>query len=262
MKTSEYIKRHINYFSIKTRISMQTNKEYKADFYSMMAFDIFHMVTMMIFFSVIMTLTSDFLNWNLTDFFLFFMFNLLMWKILWIHNLRGFEKNLLKGELNTSILRPLNIYYQESSRHINYQNMISGFIMLLIIIYVTIVNNYSNPVSGILFFFFGCIYFMVFFNFFKSFCFFMKSNDFETIIFKTNSVVRQFTPKAFSNLSTSSIFYSMPATVSSYFAIEILKGNYNELFFYMPTITIILIAMLLSIYIMWFIGLKKYEAFG
>lgn len=257
------IRRHLDYFFTKIFLSIQKMKEYKADFYSMMFFDIILLISYIIAYTVIGNLISPFLNWKIGDFFLLFCFSLLAWKILWIHNLRGFSSRLLKGELNIAMVKPINVYFNIATEQINFQNIISGFgLFLLAVIYIIYDQSYENFLLAFFIFIFGSVYLVVIFNFIQSFSFFIKRNEFiYNIVFDTEGLINKYTPKTFEGTSISYLFYLFPASIG-FFLIEALNGRIKQFLFYFPYLLFSFFVLILGTYILWHYGLKKYEAFG
>ncbi len=255
-------RRYVDFFVERMIISKKTNKEYKADFWSMMTFDIVHLLTMMIFYGAVAQLTSSFLGWNRVDFFLFFCINLLMWKNLWLHNLRNFSSRLLRGALNYALMRPLNPYFSMSTRYINWQNFISSIGLLAIVAYVVLINDYSDYFFAFLIFIFGSLYFMAFYNFMSSFEFFFKKFELFEILMKVNSSVRQFTPKAFDTLSFKYVFYMVPTGVCTFSVIYILNGHLDEVLVYIPYALGLFLFFILGIVVNWHYGIKNYEGYN
>lgn len=253
---------HINYFLEICKLSLKTSKEYKTNFYMMVLFDIVILFVHMLVLTIIHNTVPEVLTWNTTDLFLFFTISLLLWKNLWLHNLRNFDHTLLSGLLNTYRTKPLNTYFQTSCKNINGQNLISSIIIYIIVFYVLTSQNYSNLLLGTLLHLFGTIYFFIFFNVIQSFYFYMKRNDIGNIIFRSQGTAQSFTPKIFENMKFGEIIFFLPISIGSYFTIEIFKGNYQHLLALLPYIIavfFILIGLLITI---WKFGLKKYEAYG
>ncbi|MCA9459381.1 MAG: ABC-2 family transporter protein [Nanoarchaeota archaeon] len=262
IKTSQ-IKKHWIFFLAKIKLSFKTGKEYKANFWSMIIFDITILLSYMILFSMINQLSSDYLDWEYKDFLILFFLNLLMWKFLWLHNLRNFGVRLLRGELNISRTKPINTYFMTTSNYINSQNIISGLFLFLIILFSMFYFNYSNQFLTLILILFSFLYFVVFFNFFNSIYFFMKSGHFFTeLFFRANSVVKIFSPKVFDKLSIFWIFYLLPTTINGFFVIEMLNGRIGDFLFFLPFILISFVIFIFGIYLMWHYGLKNYEGYG
>jgi hypothetical protein len=81
-------------------------------------------------------------------------------------------------------------------------------------------------------------------------------------IFEVDKIGRQFTPKLFENYFTLNIFYLLPSGIGGYVLVEILNGNLEIIYENILFIFISIFFLILGIYVMWKIGLKKYEAFG
>ncbi|MCA9460101.1 MAG: hypothetical protein KC550_06145 [Nanoarchaeota archaeon] len=258
-----HFKNNFVFIMAKIELAFKATKEYKANFWSMLLFDFVILFSYMVLFVIIDKISSDYLFWDYMDFILLFCLNLLMWKFLWLHNLRNFGFRLLSGELNVFRTKPVNTYLMATSNYINGQNIISGLVLFFIIVLSMFYYNYLNHYKALILIIFSFFYFMAFFNFFNSIYFFMKSGHFFTeILFRANSMVKIFSPRVFDKLSISSLFYLLPTTINGFFVIEILKGNTNLFLTFLPYLLISFFIFIFGIYILWHYGLKKYEAFG
>jgi uncharacterized protein YybS (DUF2232 family) len=100
-------------------------------------------------------------------------------------------------------------------------------------------------------------------NFLDSFAFFMKGIEiFKEIPYKFNGTIKRYTPKLFENLSFYELVVIMPVTVHAFFIVEIFNGRVEMLINYIFLIIFIFFMYIFGIYLLWYYGLKKYEAFG
>lgn len=262
-KKQNKVSKHLNIFYEKIILGLKATKEYKTNFWMMNTFDVFLFLARMTFFSSFGILIYDIVGWQTSDFFLYLCFDLLSWKMLWLINLRDFAKRLLSGELNTYLIRPANSFFLSSIRFINGNNIISSFYLFAIAIGVLMYYKYTFTPLAFIFMIFSWIYFMTYQTFFASFAFFMKKSE---LLLKPievlESTVSKYTPKLFESSPASTIIYLLPAAVQGFLMVEIIKGNIALLKSVIPILASSFIILILGTYILWKIGLKKYEAFG
>ena len=201
------LKKYLDIYKERIIISLKESNEYKINFYLMNLFDIFHLITHLLLFYILISQFTEIFDWNLTDFAIYWFLNLISWKVLWLHNLRNFNLTLLKGDLNKDILRPVNTYFLSSIENIFGQNLISLIYVIPIIVFLILKNGYSFTFLNIIYIIFSWFYFMIMFNVINSTAFFMKKNMFiKEIFFRTESTINRFTPKTFETFPIKSIF--------------------------------------------------------
>ena len=268
-KISKFRKRNIfqkysEVFLTKCLIAMKENKEYKAQFWSVLLFDIILVFVILLFFEFYGKLVFEILNWSLLDFFILFCFQLLAGKFYWMHNLRFLSQRILQGELNLYLVRPINTFFLTSIKFISGSNIITGVILLIITIFSVFIGNYQNMIYSFIILILGSIYFLIFIDFLYSFAFFIKDSKFLVEIFnhELNMNIQHYTPKLFERTSFKWIAFLLPSAIYGFFAVEALKNEFTLLLFFLPYIIISFFIMFFGIIVMWHYGLKKYEAFG
>ena len=258
-------KNHFNFFIEKNIISKQASKEYKINFYFMLLFDIILFFTTTTFFYVMLPFINLVLDWTIYDLILVYWLELLTWKILWSHNLRGWNNRLLNGELNNYITKPINPYFGATSQLMSWPNTLTGFFILFGSLFFMFTHqNYIYPFFGFLVFLFGVFMFILYFNFFYSLNFFIKdtNNYIYNLSRMPEGIVFDYTPKFFESYKFGFFFFLVPSAIIGFFTIEVLRGNFDYFnIFYLPILCLFFL-LILGTYLLWKFGLKKYEAFG
>lgn len=259
-----FFEKYSEVFFTKCKLALKENKEYKAQFWSVVLFDLILVCVILIFYTIYGNLINSILNWNLIDFFLLFCFQLLAGKFFWMHNLRFFSQRLLQGELNLYLVRPINSFFISSIKFISGSNILTGIVLFVITIGTIFTNSYENILLSILIWFLGSIYYLIFVDFLYSFGFFIKESNFLVDLFnyELNFAIESYTPKMFENSLFKYIAFLLPSAIYGFFAVEALKGRFDLLMYFLPYILISFFIMLFGVILMWHYGLKKYEAFG
>lgn len=258
------ILKHVEIFFIKCIISLKENKEYKTQLWFVILFDTILFFMMMIFYIVYGNLVFEFLEWSSYDFMVFFLIQLLTAKVLWLHFLRYFSTRLVRGDLNQVLVKPVNSYFFTNTLQINGANIVTGIVLFFIIVFFLIFGHYNNILLASLIWLIGTIFYIVYYNFFASLAFFMKSSDYilDMANSKLNFVVEEYTPKLFLNSGFRWIAFLLPGSFYGFFTIEALKGRFDLLFKFLPFILLFWTVLTLFLVIAWKIGLKRYEAYG
>ncbi|MDA3856571.1 MAG: hypothetical protein PF569_10030 [Candidatus Woesearchaeota archaeon] len=254
--------KYLEIYHIKIVLALKRSKEYKINFWMMTFFDLTLLLTTLLFFYTLKGFIGEVINWNMFDFFVYFTLDLISWKVLWQHNLRDFPNRLLQGELNDTLMRPVNIYFMSSIKLVSGNNLVSSIFMISYLIPIMIMF-YTNFYLAWLVIIFSWFYFMAFANFLDSFSFFFKRVEMLIDVpYRLNSVTKRFTPKLFENFSLFGVIYLMPAAVHAFFIIEIMKGNSQIFFDFFNLIFGSFIFFIFGTFVLWHYGLKKYEALG
>lgn len=259
------LKKYIDIYKEQILIRVKVFLEYKINFWMMNFFDIISLSTYILFYSTLMTLIGDLIQFTITEFILFWFLHLLAWKMLWIHNLREFNYRLLKGEINDHLVRPVNTYFLSSIKLFSGNNFISLFYVIPIVIGLIFYNNYELKyiILGLGLLIFSWFYFIISFNFIESTAFFIKQNSFIRNPFHNiDSTLFKYTPKTFENSSFKDIVYLFPVSVQTFLVIYTLKGNTDLLFHYFPYIFLSFVILVFGTIKIWELGLKKYEGFN
>lgn len=256
------IRRNISFVIARFKLAFKENSEYKVNLYSAIAINMMMIFVALLFFSVYINFSGVILNWNYTDFILYSFIVLAGSKTYHIFAIKHFKTQLLRGHLNNGLIRPVNVYIFHSLFYLMGPVLIIFPFLILVIATMIIYYSYVNVILFVLFFLFTLIYCSFFYSFFSSLAFFIKENDFlVTLSINTNHTVEIYTPKMFQTLSTIFI-YLFPSALFGYVSIEILKGTTDLLFSLVPYILASFLFLTISIYFIWKIGLKKYEAFN
>ena len=259
-----FFQKYSEVFFTKCKIALKENKEYKAQFWSVVLFDLILVFVILLFFEFYGKLVFEILNWSIFDFFLLFCFQLLAGKFYWMHNLRFLSQRILQGELNLYLIRPVNTFFLTSIKFISGSNIITGVILLIVTIFAIFIGNYQNIILAVIILVLGSIYFVIFIDFLYSFAFFIKESMFLVQIFnhQLNMNIQHFTPKLFEMSIFKWVAFLLPSAIYGFFAVQALKNEFTLLLFFLPYLLISFFIMLFGVILMWHYGLKKYEAFG
>lgn len=253
-----------NFFEIfkeRMRQGLKENKEYKANFYSILFFDIALLFVFMLFFQIYSSMIGSDLNWTSFDFVVYYLTLFFGSKIKWFFSLQFLREHLIAGDLNMHLTKPLNIFLFENMRMISGVNIIFIPLALILFIISVLYGNYNHLFFAITLLLIGSIFEVIFINFIESTSFFIKDNRFLSDMgYRLIYTNEKYTPKAFEKLTN--IFYFLSTSIYGYFVIEILNSRFDQFFYFLPYIILIYFCFSILTYFMWKIGLKKYEAFG
>jgi ABC-type uncharacterized transport system permease subunit len=240
---------------------MKANKEYKVNFYSILFFDIILLGTYLLFYQIYSKFVGEIIGWNSYDFILYYFALYFGSKGKWLFSLQYFTQRLLRGDLNTILTKPVNPFLFENLKIVNGPTLILMPISFLLFLIVAIKGNYSNIFLGSLILIFGTILEIIMINFLESLAFFIKNNRFLLeMFFHTIYINEEYTPKVFEKISN--LFYLLTTSIYGYFVVEILKSKFNLFIKFIPLILIFYSIIVFLTFIIWKIGLKKYEAYS
>jgi ABC-type uncharacterized transport system permease subunit len=255
------IQKYFDFIKERIKIGLKEAFEYKLNTWSAILMNTVYVGVMMIFFLTLSPLLENVLSWKIKDYFLYLIIGLVMSKFLILFSLKQLAKNILLGAFNTVLVKPINPFLFFSTQFGGAVFVTLGIFFFLMIAFILLF--YKISLTFIIYFIFSIFYISLFSSFFSSTAFFMKENSmFINIPRKLNNRVREFTPKSFETYSFGSLLYLFPSAATGFILVEFLKGNFE----YIPIILKIIfpsfLIMVMGIYLMWKIGLKKYEAFG
>ena len=242
---------------------LKENKEYKINFWSLILFDIALIISYMTFYLIYSNLVSDLIGWENFDFLFYFILLGIISKIKHIFGNKYLVSDIRSGDLNNYLTKPVNIYF--FSNIIKTVNGLSFTILIFIFLIIPFLFFYDFTFNTFLLFIFvllfSCIFEFVFSNFLFSFSFLTKSDFIWQLIQKIRNDVEIPTPKIFDNKFEFNFFMLIPSLIGSFWLVEILKGNFYVLNYFIYAV-ILLLLFCLGTYINWKIGLKNYEAFS
>jgi len=255
----------LEFIKMRIILGLKENKEYKANLFSIFLTDIMYLITSIFFYLILQDLIGDeILNWSAFDFMLYGFLVYLSFKFIRMLSFSSLPRFLILGKLNVILTKPITPFLFLSTQGFRGFRFVSISYLFLIILSLIFYNNYSNIFLGILVYFYGLFYLIVLYNFLYSLSFVTKSISWIFNIYTPITMMtRNYTPKLFTNFSWNLFFNLQPIAICGYYTIEVLKGNFlffsNNYFLYS---LIILFILIFFIYLLWKIGLKKYEAFG
>lgn len=243
--------------------AFKENSEYKINLWSAIGINIVTLIIGFIFFDVYSNvLGNDILDWNIKDFFIYMLITLAGSKSFHIFSLKRFNISLVTGKLNVALIRPINPFIYMSVSELRGPVLIVFPMLLLSIFLALFFYDYANVFFFFLFFVFGFFYFSMYNNIFQLLAFFMMNNIYYIdLASQTNGISRQYIPKTFDGFSFN-FFYFLPSSIFGYFNILILKDNILDVLVFIPYLIGSFVLMLLISFLLWKIGMSKYEAFG
>lgn len=102
---------YLNIFKERIKIALKENKEYKAQLYGLLFFDLVLFLVYSLFYYVYGGFVNDILNWSKFDFLMFLILIQIASKFRWAFSLTNFTTFLIKGNLNNYLTKPLNPFY-------------------------------------------------------------------------------------------------------------------------------------------------------
>lgn len=253
-------------YKLQFLLALKQLKEYKADFYMGLLTYTVTTLSYFVFYIVFQELSAEILNWTYYDFMLFFfigMLTSLALRFFWVRPLVNIVKH---GNLNTVLSKPVKPYFFIIIADLRGSFIPFTFIFLLIVISMSFFeSSYSNHFLASLILIIGFIVQILFLNIIFSLAFFTKglvNYLFKLYYQNLNTLIEAYTPKFFESSKFVHIIYLFPVSFIDYFFIEILKGNTETMFFYLPYFLLFGLICLIILIIQWKVGLKKYEAFG
>ncbi len=253
----------IKYFDVLVEIfsvALKQNKEYKANLWSALLINLVYILVMISFYLAFFPLISSISNWNEVDYLMFIFILLLLGKFVIVFSVKRLNRDLLEGKLNIVLSKPINPFFYFSTRFNGAVLVVSSLVFLSFLF--LLFYFYQFNFIFLFYFIFSAIYQIIFVTFFISTAFFIKNNFFLVdISSKINNRIKEFTPNSFRDNLFLKFIYIFPSALGSFILVNILKGNY--LFFkYFEVILSSFIFFILGTYLLWYYGLKKYEAYG
>jgi ABC-2 type transport system permease protein len=259
------LRRHIEYCRGILYQELRRDIEYKAQLYSHLI-TMFFVVTTVIF--LVLTLNSHFsehMPFSSQKEILFFIFSAffshsLLGAIGWSKQL---SRDLLRGDLNLILIRPVSPILFHFFFRTRTRRLVSAFIFLCFLIWTAFPLRVEFLLS-LLLILLGSLFYLFFYVSIDSLSFFIKqTNQYKDTL---NLIVRQAEnfPMIFTNTKLSVFLASLPIYYYSYLNVQIYFGKVT-FFDVIPNIIILIlliIGFLLIYIILWYYGLKKYEAYG
>jgi hypothetical protein len=172
---------------------------------------------------------------------------------------------LVSGKLNTILTRPVSSYYFLSIS--NLRGSVIPFTIaysILTILLVILNKEYSHYILAFFSVTIGFLVQVQLLNMIFSMSFFIKESGFLFKLYyhNLNLAVETYTPKFFEKTSFSFVMNMFPVAFICYFFVEILNGRTQDFWYYLPFFVLFGISCCIIIKILWYYGLRKYEAFG
>lgn len=245
------------------RIQFKSLLEYKANLYAVLFFDTIVTIVFGFFFFIFGEFVFEILGWVERDFIFYFILLLVAAKCKWFFSLMNFSQRLLLGELNLVLTKPVNSFFFECMR-----NMTGATVVTIPLAFICFLGccfyfkvSWFLVLSSILVLMLGVIFEIIWVNFFESFAFFVKRNEFLVFLyFRLIFFNEKYTPKIMESVSKWS--YLLSTSIYGYFVIEILNDRFDVFFNFLPWIFGVGVVVGFLTYFMWVIGLKRYEAYG
>jgi len=255
--------KNFNIFVERVRISLVQLKEYKANFYSVLFFDLVLSFVFVFFMFVFGDLIFDILGWEKIDLVIYYVALLCGAKIKWLFSLMFFSNRIITGDFNLVLTKPVNSFFFENLRNMTGATIITIPLMFCIFLGLSLVYgfNYFFIFLSSLILFFGVFCEVCMINFIESLAFFIKKNQFlREFLFKIIFANETYTPRILENLSRG--FYLFSTSIYGFFVVEGLNGNFSLFILFLPWICLIYFGFIVGTYFLWKFGLVRYEAFG
>ncbi len=258
--------KYFEYFYEKLIISIKSFLEYKSDFYAIFLKEIFTFGITIIFYLVYIDLVGDFiLNWDVYDLIFFYILTKFSLRLNNIFYFSNFSKELLKGNLNIHLFKPISTYFVYLTNNFKQGKVVVLFIYLIILVIVLFLYTLENYFLSFLFWIIGFMGSLFFSNTIEILGFFIKDSSSIKLMSKSvEEISQRFTYAAFENhiYFAKIIFVFLPQGVVCYLTYQILLGNLTYFYNYiLVLISYLFILGVINLFI-WRQGLKKYEAFG
>ncbi|MBN2838000.1 MAG: hypothetical protein JXM74_04525, partial [Fusobacteriaceae bacterium] len=173
MEIINILKKYFTIFFTKYIMCLKENKEYKVNLYSALMFDFVTLFVFYLFLSVFIgSLAGDILvGWRKYDYILYYFLLLHAGKGVRFFFLQGFSRNLLNGVMNIYLSKPVNPYFFSAIQTYRGANALTYPLLLMIIICMIFMFDYTNYILGFFMMFFGLVYYITFYNLFASLAF-------------------------------------------------------------------------------------------
>lgn len=256
-------KKHLNLILIKFKLAFKTDLEYKINIWMMLFETTVLILIYSLFYSTYNSFTKEIIPWTQTDFILLLFLLITAGQIMWSFSITKFQNYLLNGQLNKSLIRPINPYIDTINMNTRGATMIIFPILASITLIIILTNNYSNHILALINFIIGTIFYIIFFSCIYSLTFFLKTgNTIAETIRRVGYTSDEFTPKIFETTIFRNFFYLLPSSIAGYFTIEILNNRIELISKFQPIIFLIIIIFIIILYLLWHFGLKKYEGYN
>lgn len=261
--------KYLNYFYEYTLREFKYLKEYKTNLFLAILTNAAYTFTFALLYVVFANEFFEIFNWGYKEF-LFFNFNAGFFSVFagsfWFGS--NLKRKLLNGELNIYLTKPMPIFWQyffhTSFLFIAVSSLFHFLGIMLFFIFDIIEFNFLNFLIVFIFSFMSSFFYVLVYRMFDSISFFIKDNKvFFDNYHAISSIFSNYSAHIYTNfLKYVSLFFAV-AYFGSY-ATQFYFGNidlYQLLLLFLNLLLLSLI-LILVIYLLWYYGLKKYEAFG
>lgn len=264
------LKRNMEYIKEMLIIKFKTLIEYKTNLVMAFINNLFRIFTQSIFLFVIAINFNDFINWSFKEYLFFIIISNLIYRYFGLLFFTTILKRyLISGNLNISLIRPINSFLQYLLRFIPIQAIFPATIYLIaLIIYLVYYFEYSIIINFFMlipFLFIGGIFSILIIRYLESFAFFIKESSFLLKSYNSTSTIFQIHPaKIFDGSKIKFISLMIPNVYFGFYATQFLFGHITNIYLMVLFLSLIIFNILFGfgIFINWHYGLKKYEAFG
>lgn len=250
-------------------IKFKALNEYKINLYFAFLHNLAWISIQIIFLTIIYNDFNDFLGWTFKEYVFFVLFLNSIYRFFgaFFFDVR-LNVQLLQGEINSKLLRPINVFLQYLISVIQIQATVVSFVyMTLFFIYILFFWSELDLFRLLLAIPFGIL--GGFFNFvvirsFDSLAFFMKNNNFFIDVYKKSSNIFIYYPANMFKNNLNGLVFLIANVYYGTYATLFVFGKITYLEFYKLHIYLLLLNLfgVICIYLLWKYGLKRYEAFG
>lgn len=196
------LQKYMEIFIVKLKIGLKEMAEYKANNIAGLIANFFVSGSYILFYMIFAeTIMYDFLDWEKMDYVVMFILLMTFALFLRFFTLSSFHLELLKGNLNDFLVRPINPYSIMSTRNLRGSIILNSIIFLGISLFLLFIGDYSNYLLAFCIGFIGFIGHILIVNNIFSLSFFMKQGGFIYDLYYRNYFVtiETYTPKMFEN---------------------------------------------------------------
>jgi len=262
IRTKNYILEYI-------KIELKTLKEYKTNMFMGFVTSISYFFSQIVVLLIIYNSFNDLVNWSFYEYFSFFLFSNAFGSLAGIfYYKRALKGDLLTGIFNNHLIRPIHVFvmYKMSSSifFILFEFLIEFISLIIFLIYYSNLINVLNLLLLIPFILLGVLLEIMSGSILDSLAFFIKSNNFAIDLHSNiKQVYYRYPSIMFKGLVYKFSFF-IAVTYVAVFSTLFLFNRISYLLFFKIILLLILLNIIFAfiLYLLWFFGLKKYEAYG
>ena len=252
--------RNLEFIYTRFVLALLENREYKANLIMTFLFDI------SVFFAtftlyMILEQTTTISNWTVLHYITFFALALLNGKIVFMFGGRQLEQEILLGNLNSVLTKPISLWAYILTLRFNGAVLFSGlFLSFSLVIIVLYVQNINVIILTVMIF--GILYSLLIELILALLSFFIIRTDIVGVpIRRTIWFFEDYLPLFLKGAPFFRFLGIIPSVIYAFLVVELVRNNYTYLYLIHYSIfsAILLIPTAILLYVK---GVQRYEAFG